>query len=73
MRTSRILCCRSVEPRPNFSLQLTRPGFGRQPSCLPRRQRDGVTPVAVRASLSSGHALQPVRRSGFGARNRPLN
>jgi hypothetical protein len=52
---------------------LTRPGFGRQPSCLPRRQRDGVTPVAVRASLSSGHALQPVRRYGFGTRHRPLN
>ncbi|HEX8152829.1 MAG TPA: hypothetical protein VF698_06885 [Thermoanaerobaculia bacterium] len=61
-------------PRGNNQLQLTRPGFvppGRA-GCF-SAGRGGVTPVAGRASLASGHALQPVRRYGFGTRNRPLN
>lgn len=34
--------------QPNFGAKLSRPGFGRQPRCLHRRQRDGVMPVAGR-------------------------
>jgi len=32
---------------PNFGVKLMRPGFGRQPSCLLHRQRDGVTAVGA--------------------------
>ena len=59
--------------RLTFRCSCRGPASVRQPSCLLYRERDSVTPVAVRASLASGHALQPARRGSFGTRNRPRN
>src|SRR5687768_11696169 len=50
--------------RPNFGVKLVRPASARQPSCLPFRQHDGVTAVAVRQSWlrnSSAATAAPLR------------
>ena len=53
----------------NFTLKLVRPGFGRQTSCLPRREHDGVTAVAVRHSVlrtSGNRRAAPASARGTG-------
>ena len=68
----------SVVPRvaPNFGVKLMRPGFGPAAELPPRRQRDGVTTVAVRhavlrTSLAATAAPLRLRHAGPAAQLTP--
>jgi hypothetical protein len=52
----------------NYTLKLSRPGFGPGLKPLVQRQRDGVTAVAVRHSVPERRWRQRPRRSNFGTR-----
>ena len=56
---------------PNYTLKLSRPGFGSGLKPLVQRQRDGVTPLAVRhsvlrTSLPASGAPRGLRHAGPG-------